>query len=317
RREKLNKMNVPRQNPHEQVCPDFASDAYAEARNAMREENDALDDAAVVIMLTQAWNATNRVDRAAWDNSAREQEQREAQRALVEEGEREREAAARAQEERVEAGEEMKKNRLKYLDIPMRPPPTLPVEIPSRYAISKLQKGQYVELWYFTNAGLKYAKSSEATVDDDGMVAVAGKDGTLDWIPAAATKDSKSVVADRMLTWEDFTVAVRRILFAMEAASWTEQRITMLANFWGRLQAHPYRSSSDPLDTEALLVYQDEQRRAWHQAIGSPVGAWDISTIEETVLSRTRDEVYREDRRRKDREKDTLVSAHGPQGSNG
>ncbi|KAG6881924.1 hypothetical protein C0993_012453, partial [Termitomyces sp. T159_Od127] len=279
-------MNIPRQNPHEQICPDFASDAYAEARDAMREDNNALDNAAAVVMLTQAWNVTNRVERAAWDNLAREQEQREAQRALVEEGEREREVAARAQEERLEASKERKKNRLKYLDIPMQPPPTLPVEIPSRYVTSKLQKGQYVELWYFTNAGLKHAKLNEATVDDNAMVAVAGKDGTLDWIPAAAAKDSKSVVTDRTLTWEDFTMAVRRILFTMEV--------------------HPYRSSLDPLDTKALLVYQDKQRRAWHQAIGSPTGAWDISTIEETVLSRMRDEVYREDRRCKDREKDTL-----------
>ncbi|KAG6875215.1 hypothetical protein C0993_010315, partial [Termitomyces sp. T159_Od127] len=118
-------------------------------------------------------NATNRVDRAAWDNSAQEQEQHEVQRALVEEGEREHKAAARAQEKKVEAGKEMKENRLKYLDIPMWPLPTLPIEIPSRYTISKLQKEQYVELWYFTNASLKYAKSSEAMVDDNAMVAVA------------------------------------------------------------------------------------------------------------------------------------------------
>ncbi|KAG6899577.1 hypothetical protein C0993_009017 [Termitomyces sp. T159_Od127] len=129
------------------------------------------------------------------------------------------------------------------------------MEIPSRYVTSKLQKGQHVELWYFTNAGLKHAKLNKATVDDDAMVAVAGKDGALDWILVAAVKNSKLVVADRTLTWEDFTMAVHR------------------------LQAHPYRSSLDPLDTKALLMYQDKQRRAWHQAIGSPTGAWDISTM--------------------------------------
>lgn len=302
-------MDIPSSNPHNQVCPDFASEAFVEARAAMREANEDVDDATACVMMTQVWNATNRAERAIWDARVREQEQREAERVRGEEQDREVEAEARAQEERAAAGEELKRNRLKYLDIPMRPPPTLPVEIASRYATSKLQKGLYVELWYFTNAGLRHARAIDTTVDEDAMVAVAGKDGKVDLIPAAAAKESKSVVPDRLLTWDDFTMAVRRVLFAMEAAAWTEQRITMLANFWGRLQSHPYRSSPDPLDTEALLLYQDEQRRAWHQAIGSPSGAWDISILDETVLARTREEVYRDDRRRKDRERDTLVSS--------
>ncbi|KAG6873492.1 hypothetical protein C0993_001405, partial [Termitomyces sp. T159_Od127] len=247
-------MEAARINPHEQVCPDYASEAFVEARLAFREANEGIDDATAVVTLTQVWNLTNRAERAAWDARIREEEDREAQRARGEEQEREREAEFRAQEERAAISEEIKRNKTKYLDIPMRPPPTTPVEIPSRFATSKLQKGQYVELWYFTNAGLRHARMTDATLDEDAMVAVAGRDGKVDLVPAAAARESKNAVPDRLLTWDDFTVAVRRILFAMETAAWTEQRIKMLANFWGRLQAHPYRSSSDPLDTEALLL---------------------------------------------------------------
>ncbi|KAG6892765.1 hypothetical protein C0993_002990 [Termitomyces sp. T159_Od127] len=128
---------VARINPHEQRCPDFASEAFAEARASLREDNEELDDAAAVMMLTQAWNVTNRAERVAWDNQARELDQDEAQRARAGEEGREREAEGRPQGERVE-GDEMRKNRLKYIDIPMRPPPTLPIEIPSRYATAKL-----------------------------------------------------------------------------------------------------------------------------------------------------------------------------------
>ncbi|KAG6889962.1 hypothetical protein C0992_003442 [Termitomyces sp. T32_za158] len=302
------KMDAQRNNPYDQVCPDFATEAYAEARAAFREANAGVDDAVATVMLTQVWTLTNRAERTLWDAQAREREEREIERARGEELVREREAETRAQEERAAFSEEMKKNKFKYIDIPIRPPPTTPVEIPSRFATAKLQKGQYVELWYFTNAGLRHARTNEATVDEDAIMAVAGRDGRVDLVPATATKEAKAVVPDRQLTWDDFTIAVRCILFTMEAAAWTEQRIAMLANFWGRLQSHPFRSSPDPLDTDALLLYQDEQRRAWHQAITSPAGAWDISVVDEMLLARARDEVYREDRRKKDRERDSLVS---------
>ncbi|KAG6896038.1 hypothetical protein C0993_008849 [Termitomyces sp. T159_Od127] len=309
-------MDAQGNNPYEQVCPDFASEAFTEARNSLRKADDGIDDATAVVMMTQVWNATNRAERAAWDTRIREDGEREAQRLHGEE--QARGDDLREQEERVAASDEMKRNRTKYLDIPMRPPPTLPVEIPSRYATAKLQKGQYVELWYFTNVGLRHARATDATLDEDAMVAIAGRDGRVDLVPAAVAKESKQAVPNRLLTWDNFTVAVRRILFAMEAAAWTEQRIRMLANFWGKLQAHPYRSSPDHLDTEALLLYQDEQRRAWHQAIGSPAGAWDISIIDETVLARTQEEVYRDDRRKRDRERDGLLcSKHEKQREGG
>lgn len=82
----------------------------------------------------------------------------------------------------------------------------------------------------------------------------------------------------------------------------------MLANLWGKLQVHPFRYSRDPLDQQALLLYQAEQRRAWHQAIDTPAGAWDIGTLCEISLSRARDDIYREDRRRVDNERDYFVS---------
>ncbi|KAG6878478.1 hypothetical protein C0992_008103 [Termitomyces sp. T32_za158] len=267
-------MEAQRPNPNEQKCPDFATEAFTGARAALQKANKGIDDATAIVMLIQAWNLTNRAECAVWDAQRHE---RDVQKAMGEEQEREKAALSK----------EMKRNKLKYLDIPMRPPPTLPVEIASKYATAKLQKGQYVELWYFTNAGLNHARMNDTTLDEDVIVAVAGRDGKVELVPGVATRGSKSVVADRFSTWDDFTIAVRRILPAMEAAGWTNQRIRMLANFWGRLQSHPLRLSLDPLDTDALLLYEDEQ-----------------SIVDEMLLARARDAVYREDRRKKDRERD-------------
>lgn len=126
------------------------------------------------------------------------------------------------------------------------------------------------------------------------------------WVPAVASREARTV-ADGSISWENFCQAVPRILLAMEAAKWPPQRLTMLANLWGKLQVHEFRSSRDPLDQRALIVYQAEQRRAWHQAIDSPGGAWDIGTLCESTLSRVRDAVYRENGQRLDNQRDYHV----------
>jgi hypothetical protein len=55
-------------------------------------------------------------------------------------------------------------------------------------------------------------------------------------------------------------------------------------------------------------MYQEEQCRAWHQAIPLPDGAWDISILDDVEISRTLDHLYREDHRRKDQDFDYQVS---------
>ena len=62
----------------------------------------------------------------------------------------------------------------------------------------------------------------------------------------------------------------------------------MLTAFWSGLINHPYWFSTDlemvDINLQALLVYQTEQRIAWHQAIDTPDRAWDIGIIDPTLL---------------------------------
>ncbi|KAG6890841.1 hypothetical protein C0992_012480, partial [Termitomyces sp. T32_za158] len=215
-------------NPHKQICLDFAGDEYTEAQNTMIAGGEGIDDAAAAAMPIQAWNVTNRAQRTVWDRQVREEEEREATRQREAEEEREREAEVRAQQEQAVANKEQKRNRSKYIEILRCRPPTIPVEIALKYATLRLQKGQYVELWYFMNAGLGHARRSKTLANKDSMVLVTNKEGGINWIPVVNTKEAKLALLDRKLPWEDFTIAVRRMLMAMDAAAWPKQRTSML-----------------------------------------------------------------------------------------
>jgi hypothetical protein len=94
----------------------------------------------------------------------------------------------------------------------------------------------------------------------------------------------------------------------MGEAAWPADRIKMMALFFRNLQAHEYRSMRDPLAQKALLLYQSEQRKRWHLAVKTAVGAYDLSRINNELLERTRTRVYFDDREKKDNDRDYKVS---------
>ena len=125
----------------------------------------------------------------------------------------------------------------------------------SNFAIRKMEKGLFVELWYYTNAGLDEAFRNSNTTDDEAMVMLCLPNGTTSWVPAAATRMASGVIEDKNILWEDFCQAVPHMIAAMEEADWPQERVAMLAKFWGNLQVHEFRSSRDPLGQKALIVW--------------------------------------------------------------
>ncbi|KAG1742888.1 hypothetical protein EDB19DRAFT_1907373 [Suillus lakei] len=89
-----------------------------------------------------------------------------------------------------------------------------PVIIPSSYAIHKLNKGDYVKLWYFTSSGLNNAKL-KSSIDEDVMVMATLAGGDTAW----------------NLAFEYFCQACPHIITAMEDASWPNDGVTMIAKF--------------------------------------------------------------------------------------
>ena len=82
------------------------------------------------------------------------------------------------------------------------------------------------------------------------------------------------------------------MILAMSQSEWPPNCIAMMTEFWSNLNMHPFRSSRDLLDRDALLLYQAKQRKLWHQVINSPSYRYDLSQINEKLLHQMKDRLY-------------------------
>ncbi|KAH9943868.1 hypothetical protein B0H21DRAFT_792420, partial [Amylocystis lapponica] len=199
--------------PNNLECPDYASDTFVNARAAFVNAN--MTEEQAVVALQGLWKAGNDADKVLWQQQV-DQEALDAveQVRLAEEARDARQAALQLEEETARR-EEVKRHRSKYIAIPLRDAPSIAPIFPAPYAIKRLEQGSYLELYYFTNKGLEAAKHTIAPPDDDTLEMKTNTDGSVSWVPAAASRDPKGVVADRDLDWLEFTIAVPRMLRAM------------------------------------------------------------------------------------------------------
>jgi hypothetical protein len=292
--------------PNTAQRPDYNLDIYQAVRAPFVTPDSTHEQAAAI--LTTVWDAQNAVEKQQW------QEQLDRDAAEAEERRQEAEEAERLRQEELDREkdeqrkEERKKNKSKFAPIPPRGVPTMPPIIASTIATRRMDKGDYVPLWYYTNAGLDDASKAFNIVEEDALSLIRREDGSTSLVPALSSKESRSVIEDNNLSWDEFCIAAPRMILAMSRSEWPADRIGMMTEFWSNLNTHPYRSSRDPLDRNALLLYQAEQRKLWHQAINSPGHGYDLSQINEELLHQTKDRLYWIERERKDRGKDHIVS---------
>lgn len=212
-------------------CPDFASLTYQAVRAPLVNPN--VTEAQAIQFLRDIWLAGNEAEKVKWQVQNEEDEVvRTNQLRLHMEAEAQK---AQLEVEELEAlkKEEMKKNKAKYVPIPDRDVPSVPRVIASNYAVKKMEKGLYVELWYYTNAGLDEAFRNSNTMDDEAMMMIRLPNGSTSWAPAASsTRNAASVTEDRNILWEDFCQAAPRMIVAMEEADWPQERVAMLAKHY-------------------------------------------------------------------------------------
>ncbi|KAG2138546.1 hypothetical protein DEU56DRAFT_701523, partial [Suillus clintonianus] len=194
------------------VCPDFMSDPYRVSRASLVTPTNTEAQAAETLRVV--WVTTNNTLCAQWQQQVVEDERLRTEQQCQAEEEAERQQQALRLKEEVTKADEKKKNCSKHLVIPVRPRPdtTDDAALVSDFALRKIDKGQYVELYYWTNIGLQDAHCSYRTRDDEGMVPTTGEDGSTVWVNAGGTKPSDGVVADRNLSVVDFTQAVPRMI---------------------------------------------------------------------------------------------------------
>ena len=284
--------------PNTTQCPDYSLDIYHTVRVPFVTPESDHHQAAII--LTTVWGAQNTVEKQQWqdqlDQDAAEADERRLEREEIERV-RQEELDKEKEEQRKD---ERKRNKSKFVPIPARGVPTTPPIIVSALATRRMDKGDYVPLWYFTNSGLDDAAKAFSILEEDALSLVKRDDGLTSLVPALSSKESRSVVEDCKLSWDDFCIAAPRMILAMSRSEWPPDRITMMTEFWTNINTHPFRSSRDPLDRSTLLLYQAEQRKLWHQAINSPGHGYDLSQINEELLRQTKDRLYWSEREQRD-----------------
>ncbi|KAF9231163.1 hypothetical protein BU15DRAFT_16354, partial [Melanogaster broomeanus] len=201
-------------NPHNVEAPNYASERFRAARQPLVDDFHITHEQAAQ-RLTAIWEAQNALDREEWN--LQQEELAEAARLEQEQCLRQEEGRQRAADEEQELAkqEERKNNRNKFLPYNKVPIASTIMKLPSPLATRKLKKGDYVELYYFTNKGLAEAEASSRSTDDDAFALTHDENGHHSFIPIAAAKVKDSIIPDKDLTWVEFDEAAPRLLQAM------------------------------------------------------------------------------------------------------
>ncbi|KAH6893708.1 hypothetical protein BKA70DRAFT_1440483 [Coprinopsis sp. MPI-PUGE-AT-0042] len=293
--------------PNTLQCPDFTGEDQLGAREALIAAGIPEDRAADA--LKAVWTRQNEKDKVTWQQqiAADHADQAERRQAALDAEEARRVAEAVDKEEIMK--EDKKKNREKYIPVMVGVAgPDIEPNIVSPAVMKSLRKGNYVHLWHFTNSAVLEARRNPDIFNEDTVEMVKAADSSFVLAPTTSIKTSHSVVDDKDLEWDDFRTATMRMLKALKDAGWPEDRVHMFAGFWGNLERHELRLSTDKRNLQALLLYQDERRLMWHNNLLAGKGAFDLSILSEPLITKCVDRVYREDRDRKDRAYDLEVS---------
>ncbi|KAG2068725.1 hypothetical protein BDR04DRAFT_972887, partial [Suillus decipiens] len=153
--------------PNLNTCPDYASEDFANTQAHLVNENTT--DEQAVQLLRNIWQTNNTLDKCLWQQQADDDRKERAHLQCMEEDEQDCLNQEWANEEEDACKEERKKNKHKYIPIQKSGILDDLAIIPCSYALCKLDKGEYLELWYFTNDGLNEALVKKM-VDDDAMI---------------------------------------------------------------------------------------------------------------------------------------------------
>lgn len=277
--------------PTDEQCPDYSLPLYLNLRTRWIGASQTTQEEAVG-ELADLWRADHQT---RCDNWLAQQEAdravRDAAQAAAREEEENREAERRRQEqaERLEA--ERKKPKMSGFD----PNRTISSHIspsPSPYALSKLEKFEYLELWYFTQRGLSLAalevESAKASYTIEARETKDGDyDNRVEVKRSTSDRPSKHVVKDHELSWCDFDIGKTNFLSAIRKAAWPESHIECLVSFFVAVETHHYRQR--PHGDATMLKYASVSRRDWHQALDRGEG-YNLALISDKLVRELHDD---------------------------
>ncbi|KAF8835038.1 hypothetical protein BDN67DRAFT_498028 [Paxillus ammoniavirescens] len=237
------------------VLPDFASSDYAEARLQLKKKGVTED--LVVLTLDILWTLTNTQERQHCNESL------DPKPKAAQESDPSSSAEATelchltlSQEQELAKREQRKESRNKAVPAPGISVPTESKIIPSPDALNKLRKGEYCELYYFTDGGL--------STDNNAP----GVKPFFTPLPSPKVKDL--IIKDEDLAWNEFTKAHRRMAVTMQECDWADECVQTLVDFWIAIESSDLCHDGSSHSKRALLIYQGRIRKYWHSAVGIP-----------------------------------------------
>jgi hypothetical protein len=254
--------------------PDFDTPVWEGAKAAIIAGGRSAAEA--IEILRAGWRAQHERDLEAWEDFQRQRRQEEDF-----DRDRERERDAVGEQPAGPGNPELFKDPTpSFLDIK-----------PARHVLKKLEKKEFVELWYFTVEGCKETAALDVATSDEVFGMVSTNNGLV-FQNIGASSTSSKVIKDEELNWEQLTVAKGRMIGCLKACGWSEQEVAQLVLFYLSLDIHPIRSQ--PYGRQAILRYQARVRRDWVDRLrtGHP---YSIASVNEDLIKEYRDEIGNED----------------------
>ncbi|THH06159.1 hypothetical protein EW146_g9698 [Bondarzewia mesenterica] len=276
-------------NPELEIAPDFTSDHYLPLRQELINAIPDSTHESIAQRLQDSWALEHGARLDAF-NAQRQLAQEEREQAQRDETERLRQVALQSEQDKLSELDKIHERFGKASEDLMVDDYLVPR--PSNYALEKLRKYEYVELYYFTPEGCRET-ALYANDTSDNTYAIA-EDGDRLTLKTAASTASRHVIKDAALTWEQVELA-RPIFFQhISTLQWPAQYIEWNMHFFLRLGSHPYRGRV-PFGPRALVHYQARVRRQWHDALAQKRG-FNLSIINEALLRQIFDELQQDEK---------------------
>ncbi|KAF8351021.1 hypothetical protein F5887DRAFT_935570 [Amanita rubescens] len=145
------------------------------------------------------------------------------------------------------------------------------------YARQKVNKFEYIELWYFSREGLAEASLPTTSTSNDTFGIVTGDLGAVQLCPVATTKASKNALPDESLSWDQISFASKVYVNALRKGQWSDEHILALVSFFSQLDYQ--RTQLTSVLDKVFIEYQATVRRQWMDAYEFDIAEFNLSRL--------------------------------------
>ncbi|KAF9060253.1 hypothetical protein BDP27DRAFT_1494264 [Rhodocollybia butyracea] len=285
-------MDTPRitRDPTQDLVPDYNTDPdWDDFVNSCVTDDRNRDD--IVKGLIDSWTARHAKTIQAWE--AQLEVDREEEKRLAELRAQTAEHVQR-EAEKEKAEEEKKKFKPPPMD-QMASIPTHSQASPLPFALEKMRKYEFVELWYFGMDGCEEARINSLAESTTGYgFAAAGDDATIAALrPLSTLTKSPKAIPDERLSFTHLSIAKTLYIHTMNEVGWPVEYIKAWAHFYTILENHHFRRI-EPHGEQVLVKYQAHMRRDWYRLLLAKKPVFNVALINEDLVSKLEDDILRQ-----------------------